>query len=175
MVATLDANHGLTNDTVYCMLQDAAGLVYLNSNRGVNVVDLSLLGSPGAPAGVPADTGRPAVRALLSADGLASNEWNLGACFRDGAGRLWFGSVAGVSVYDPRRAPPGREPPRVHISGLRLFGGEMPLPLQAKLLRVLQSQEFRRIGDDTDRQVDVRIITATNRDLEQLAARGAGA
>jgi len=50
--------------------------------------------------------------------------------------------------------------------------GEMPLPLQAKLLRVLQSHEFRRIGDDQDRRVDVRIITATNRDLDQLVARG---
>jgi DNA-binding NtrC family response regulator len=50
--------------------------------------------------------------------------------------------------------------------------GELPLPLQAKLLRVLQSQEFRRIGDDQDRHVDVRIITATNRDLDQLVARG---
>jgi two-component system response regulator GlrR len=50
--------------------------------------------------------------------------------------------------------------------------GELPLPLQAKLLRVLQSQEFRRIGDDQDRRVDVRILTATNRDLDQLVARG---
>jgi transcriptional regulator with GAF, ATPase, and Fis domain len=50
--------------------------------------------------------------------------------------------------------------------------GELPMPLQAKLLRVLQSQEYRRIGDDQDRRVDVRIITATNRDLDQLVARG---
>jgi DNA-binding NtrC family response regulator len=50
--------------------------------------------------------------------------------------------------------------------------GELPLPLQAKLLRVLQSQEFRRIGDDQDRRVDVRILTATNRDLDQLVANG---
>jgi two-component system response regulator AtoC len=50
--------------------------------------------------------------------------------------------------------------------------GELPLPLQAKLLRVMQSQEFRRIGDDQDRRVDVRIVTATNRDLDQLVARG---
>lgn len=50
--------------------------------------------------------------------------------------------------------------------------GELPLPLQAKLLRVLQSHEFRRIGDDQIRHVDVRIITATNRDLDRLVAQG---
>jgi DNA-binding NtrC family response regulator len=50
--------------------------------------------------------------------------------------------------------------------------GELPLPLQAKLLRVLQSHEYRRIGDDQDRRVDVRVITATNRDLDQLVASG---
>jgi len=50
--------------------------------------------------------------------------------------------------------------------------GEMPLSLQVKILRVLQSQEFRRIGDDRDTKVDVRLITATNRDLEQAVAAG---
>ena len=50
--------------------------------------------------------------------------------------------------------------------------GEMPLSLQVKLLRVLQFQEFRRIGDDRDTRVDVRVITATNRDLEKAVAAG---
>ena len=50
--------------------------------------------------------------------------------------------------------------------------GEMPLPLQAKLLRVLQSQEFRRIGEDMHTRVDVRLITATNRDLEAAVEAG---
>jgi two-component system response regulator AtoC len=50
--------------------------------------------------------------------------------------------------------------------------GEMAASLQAKLLRVLQSQEFRRIGDDRDSRVDVRVITATNRDLEKAVAAG---
>ncbi|HET6612001.1 MAG TPA: sigma-54 dependent transcriptional regulator [Kofleriaceae bacterium] len=50
--------------------------------------------------------------------------------------------------------------------------GEMPLALQVKLLRVLQSQEFRRIGDDRQSRVDVRVITATNRDLDKAVAAG---
>ena len=43
---------------------------------------------------------------------------------------------------------------------------EMALPLQAKLLRVLQEQEFERVGSSVTRRVDVRVIATTNRDLE---------
>jgi formate hydrogenlyase transcriptional activator len=50
--------------------------------------------------------------------------------------------------------------------------GELPLELQAKLLRVLQSGEFERLGNPRTISVDVRIIAATNRDLEQAVAEG---
>lgn len=50
--------------------------------------------------------------------------------------------------------------------------GEIPLELQGKLLRVLQESEFERVGDDVTRSVDVRVIAATNRDLEQLIVDG---
>jgi two-component system response regulator AtoC len=44
--------------------------------------------------------------------------------------------------------------------------GELPVALQVKLLRALQEGEVRRIGDNAERSVDVRVITATSRDLE---------
>ncbi len=46
--------------------------------------------------------------------------------------------------------------------------GEMPLPLQIKLLRFVQHREFFRLGGNTVRTVDVRIIAATNQDLEKM-------
>jgi PAS domain S-box-containing protein len=50
--------------------------------------------------------------------------------------------------------------------------GEIPLDLQSKLLRVLQESEYERVGDDHTHSVDVRVVAATNRDLERLVAGG---
>ncbi len=50
--------------------------------------------------------------------------------------------------------------------------GEMPLDLQSKLLRVLQEGEFERVGGTKTMKVNVRVIAATNRDLETEAAEG---
>jgi DNA-binding NtrC family response regulator len=50
--------------------------------------------------------------------------------------------------------------------------GELPLTMQAKLLRALETGEFRRVGGERSLQADVRVVTATNRDLQQMVAEG---
>lgn len=50
--------------------------------------------------------------------------------------------------------------------------GEIPIELQGKLLRVIQERQFERVGDDTTRTVDVRVIAATNKDLEKAVEAG---
>lgn len=50
--------------------------------------------------------------------------------------------------------------------------GELPLSLQAKILRLLQEKEYRRVGDTKNRTADIRIIAATNKDLQQEVKAG---
>ena len=50
--------------------------------------------------------------------------------------------------------------------------GEIPLALQSKLLRILQEQQFERVGDPSTREIDVRVIAATNRDLAKEVKAG---
>jgi len=50
--------------------------------------------------------------------------------------------------------------------------GDIPPALQPKLLRVLQEQEFERLGSTRTHQVDVRLVAATNRNLEEMVNRG---
>ncbi len=50
--------------------------------------------------------------------------------------------------------------------------GELPLEMQARLLRLLQEREYERVGETKPRRANVRVISATNRDLAEAVAAG---
>ncbi|HWR04019.1 MAG TPA: sigma 54-interacting transcriptional regulator [Humidesulfovibrio sp.] len=82
-----------------------------------------------------------------------------------------FGYKAGAFT-DARRDKPGRF--QLAEGGTILLDeiGDLPLPLQAKILRVLQERVFEPLGGITGVAADVRVIAATNRDLERMVAEG---
>jgi hypothetical protein len=98
---------GLTHPSIYGIVADDSGRIYLATQRGITVLDkLSESGTTSS---------------LRFLDGLASDECSENACLRDRKGRLWFGSIRGVSCYDPGRILPAVKPPAVHIKRFRLF------------------------------------------------------
>ena len=84
----------------------------------------------------------------------------------------FFGVAAGAYTGADRK---GRDGKFKIADGGTLFldeVGDMPLQVQAKLLRVLQEQEIEPLGSNTIVKVDVRVIAATSHDLKQLVAEG---
>lgn len=83
-----------------------------------------------------------------------------------------FGYVSGAFTGANAKGKPGRF--ELADTGTLFLDeiGELPLNLQASLLRVLQDSEITRIGDSKSKKVDVRIITATNRNLESMIRDG---
>lgn len=82
-----------------------------------------------------------------------------------------FGHVRGAYTGADR----DREGVFEYADGATLFLdeiGDMPLPMQAKLLRVLETGEIVRLGANDKRKVDVRIVSATNRDLKVAISQG---
>jgi two-component system response regulator HydG len=82
-----------------------------------------------------------------------------------------FGHVRGAFTGAER----DREGVFEYASGGTLFLdeiGDMPLKMQAKLLRVLETGQVVRVGSNEPRQTDVRLVSATNKDLQAMVARG---
>lgn len=109
---TLSIDDGLSHNSILGILQDDEGKLYLTADNGLNVVDFSV--NPYQ------------IRVIGKSDGLASNECNQGAYFKDSQGYLWFGTINGVSRFDPKLCKPNPNAPVVHITKVQLFDKLIP-------------------------------------------------
>lgn len=84
----------------------------------------------------------------------------------------FFGTAPGAFTGAERKGRPGKL--QVAQGGTLFLDeiGDMPLPMQVKLLRVLQERTFERVGSNKTQNVDVRIIAATHKNLEKMIEDG---
>jgi ligand-binding sensor domain-containing protein len=108
---TINVESGLSHNSILGILQDENGIFYLSADNGLNVVDFSV---------------KPVqIRTIGSRDGLAGDECNQGAYYKDSHGFLWFGTISGVSRYNPLLVHPDKIPPKIHITSIRLYNKEL--------------------------------------------------
>ncbi|MFC0524676.1 sigma 54-interacting transcriptional regulator [Pontibacillus salicampi] len=125
-------------------------------------------------------TGKSGTGKELLADGIHTASERKGACIKINCAAIpedlleseLFGYEEGAFTGAKKGGKPGKFE-LAHQGTLFLDEiGDMPLPLQAKLLRVLQQREFERVGGTKPVQVDVRLIAATNKHPAELIDQG---
>ncbi len=130
---TLSMADGLSSNTVWSIQEDDRGAVYLATGRGLNVLTWH--------------KDSIALRYITHKDGLASDEHNRDASFKDRQGRLWFGTAKGVSCYNPGADQKREQPPNVHLLSVKLF--DRPLRASRPVLSYDQNFiDFEFIGID---------------------------
>ena len=110
---TIDMNSGLSSNTIWSIQEDDRGQIYLATGRGLNVLHWQ------------GDS--LSIRSITHSDGLASDEHNRDASFKDSKGRLWFGTAKGVSCYNPAFDQPVTKAPRMQLLSVKLFDEEISL------------------------------------------------
>lgn len=100
---------GLPDNTAYQAVQDFLGNVWVGTNQGLARINPS--------------TGN--VRVFTKSDGLLSNQFNYNSAFRDEYGRLYFGTIAGLTIVDPSGLREDFSFPPVFLTGFQLYNKEV--------------------------------------------------
>ncbi len=132
---TLNVSDGLSHNSILGILQDDAGAFYLTADNGLNIVRFH--------------DDEISIRVIGSRDGLAGDECNQGAYYKDSRGFLWFGTVKGVSRYDPSLDKPNPNPPKIHFTRIQMFDTDLPLDKNPRVFRYDENYiKFAFIGID---------------------------
>jgi len=135
---TITEEEGLPDEVCYFILQDDEGIFWIGTKIGVVRFDYDVYKNA-------SDDGerRKAFKLITQDQGLIANETNAGAGFKDDSGILWFGTVGGLTRFDPKKAPVNNAPPKVHIENVNISGE----PVENRS-DVTVSSENKNIGID---------------------------
>lgn len=113
---TITAADGLPDEVCYFIEQDDRGIFWIGTNRGIVRFDYGAYSSGQNSKEV------PAFKLITQDQGLVANEMNAGASYKDSEGTLWFGSVGGLTQFDPSKEKVNRAAPKVHIENITVSG-----------------------------------------------------
>ncbi|HKK44671.1 MAG TPA: two-component regulator propeller domain-containing protein [Balneolaceae bacterium] len=124
---TITADDGLPDEVCYFINQDNRGIFWIGTNKGVIRFDYDAYQSDD-------ETIRSrAFKLVTQNQGLVANEMNAGASFKDREGNLWFGSVEGVTKFDPSKERINTVAPTVHIENMQMSGENIPIDSHIKI------------------------------------------
>jgi two-component sensor histidine kinase/streptogramin lyase len=121
IITTITPRDGFPNEVCYFILQDHEGIYWVGTNKGVVRFDYDTYKALGG-----SDDRTSAFKLITQNQGLAANEMNAGAGYKDRDGMLWFGSVGGLTRFNPYLAELNQAPPIVHIESVRVSGETVP-------------------------------------------------
>lgn len=121
------STEGLANDAVYSLGVDQRGRLWVGTARGVDRLD------------------GQAFTHFGTEEGYANDESNAGGFFADSDDTLWFGTLGGLSHYDPRFDPSSGEPPEVELTEIRL-GKQQFFPADAPSVSYRMNELLARVA-----------------------------
>lgn len=124
---SITVEDGLPDDVAYFIYKNSEGFYWIGSTEGVIRFDKDSYFSSN-------DRNRNLSFKILNKElGLITNELNLGAVYEDSSGVLWFGTVEGLSRFDPNRYSVSQVPPKVHITAVNASGRDYEPDREFKL------------------------------------------
>lgn len=105
----LNKNNGLSSNNVYLQILDENNNLWAGSELGIDRITFAQ------------DFAVEEIRHYGKNEGFTGVEVYRNACFKDKNNNLWFGTVNGATLYKPKEDLPYKTPPRIHITGIKLF------------------------------------------------------
>ncbi|WP_138430142.1 ligand-binding sensor domain-containing protein [Fodinibius saliphilus] len=119
-IETITTANGLPNEVCYFIERDDRGFFWIGTNKGVIRFDYEEYSSN-------VENTTQSFKLFTQDQGLVANEMNAGAVFKDRDGHLWFGTVGGVTEFNPNFEKNDDTPPHVHIENIEVSGKAIPL------------------------------------------------